>query len=144
MEECDEKATLGIALTKTAVIIQGGSVNKTAKTMKLLEDGSSSQDKSTGVSRQKRKLKDAILKDTRTQVKVVGEGRTSKRRSLEAGASNNLHGACDSAIDTSSSRGLQLHFDVQLMRSVTLTLAGFDVGAAFGHLQERTAPFIND
>lgn len=56
MEKNNEKATLDIALTKTAMMIQGGSVSKTAQTMKLLEDGNYSQDKSTGVSRQKRML----------------------------------------------------------------------------------------
>ncbi|KAG0237597.1 hypothetical protein BGW42_000424 [Actinomortierella wolfii] len=42
MEECKERATLGITLTKTAMIIQGGSVNaapKDAKTLaKVAED----------------------------------------------------------------------------------------------------------
>lgn len=47
MEKNNEKATLDIALTKTAMVIRSGSVSKTTRTMKLLEDGNYGQDKST-------------------------------------------------------------------------------------------------
>lgn len=86
---------------------------------------------------------DATPKDTETQAKVDDEGHTSKKRSLKAVANNNLQGACDSVANTSSSRELKLHFDV-LVRPVALTLAGFDIGAAFRQLQKRAVAFVND
>ncbi|KAG0221174.1 hypothetical protein BGW41_007137 [Actinomortierella wolfii] len=38
----------------------------------------------------------------------------------------------------------QPHFDLDLTRPIKLTLAGFDVGAAFRQLQEEATPFINN
>lgn len=37
-----------------------------------------------------------------------------------------------------------LHFDVQLVRPVILTLAGFDIGTAFRQLQKGAVAFVND
>ncbi|KAI8353551.1 hypothetical protein B0O80DRAFT_487650 [Mortierella sp. GBAus27b] len=126
MEKNNEKATLDIALTKTAMVIRSGSVSKTTRTMKLLEDGNY----------------DATPKDTKTQAKVDDEGHTSKKRSLKAVANNNLQGTCDTVANTSSSREPKLHVDVRLARPVT-TLTGFDVGTAFRQLQKKAVALVN-
>ncbi|KAF9358178.1 hypothetical protein BGX34_009035 [Mortierella sp. NVP85] len=110
--------------------------------MKLLGDGKYSQDKSTGVSQQKRMLNDATPKDMKAQAGVDGEG--SKKRRLKTVANNNLQGVCDSMANANSSREPKLHFDVQLVRPATLTLAGFDVETAFRQLRERAVAFVND
>ncbi|KAG0251879.1 hypothetical protein DFQ27_008473 [Actinomortierella ambigua] len=45
---------------------------------------------------------------------------------------------------TSLEAKLQPHFSLDSARRIKLTLAGFDVGAAFRLLQEEAAPFVND
>ncbi|KAF9163363.1 hypothetical protein DFQ26_002683 [Actinomortierella ambigua] len=45
---------------------------------------------------------------------------------------------------TSLEARLQPHFSLDSARRIKLTLAGFDVGAAFRLLQEEAVPFVND
>lgn len=85
-------------------------------------------------------------KESRKQARAVGETSVTWEIDEEDAATvNSIQGTTP---NSDNEQGLaavpQPHSNPDSTRRITLTMAGFDVGAAFRRLQEEAVPFIND
>ncbi|KAG0280983.1 hypothetical protein BGZ96_001334 [Linnemannia gamsii] len=70
MEKRETKTSLGIAVTKSARVVQTASAREIANTAKLLEDGGDDQDEPAYALKSKRKTEDGPLKENKRQERM--------------------------------------------------------------------------
>ncbi|KAG0275688.1 hypothetical protein BGZ96_003690 [Linnemannia gamsii] len=146
MERRETKTNFDITAAKTARIVQDASLKETSRAAGLLEDNSNGQDKLEHSVRPKRKMQQGgSFKESRKQARAVGETTTWEIDEEDAATVSSIQGTTPNSDDKQGLAAVpQPHFNPDSTRRVTLTMAGFDVGAAFRRLQEEAAPFIND
>ncbi|KAF9143533.1 hypothetical protein BG015_000403, partial [Linnemannia schmuckeri] len=130
MERRETKTNFDITAAKTARIVQDASLKETSRAAGLLEDNSN----------------DGSFKESRKQARAVDE--TSATWEIDEEDATTVSSIQETTPNSDDEQGLaavpQPHFNPDSTRSITLTMAGFDVGAAFRRLQEEAVPFIND
>ncbi|KAG0027451.1 hypothetical protein BGZ81_005624 [Podila clonocystis] len=145
MERRETKTNFDITAVKTARIVQDASLKETSRAAGMLEDNSNGQDKLEYSVRPKRKMQQGeSFQESRKQARAVGETSTWE---IDEGAAtvSSIRGTTpNSDHEQDLVAEPQLHFNPDSTRRITLTMARFDVGAAFRRLQEEAVPFIND
>ncbi|KAI7815887.1 hypothetical protein BC939DRAFT_80468 [Gamsiella multidivaricata] len=149
MERSETKINFDTTAAKTARIVQDAILKETSRAAGLLENESNSQDKLECSARPKRKMQQGgSFKESNKQVRTVDETSTSWEIDEDVTTISRIQGTTTNSEDDAGAQGLaatpQPHFNLDSVRRITLTMARFDVGAAFRRLQEEAVPFIND
>lgn len=88
------------------------------------------------------------FKESQKQARTVNNTSASWEIDEDDTTINSVQGTTVNSDDDADDQGLaavpQPHFNLDSVRRITLTMAGFDVGAAFRRLQEEAVSFIND
>ncbi|KAF9545311.1 hypothetical protein EC957_011065 [Mortierella hygrophila] len=149
IERRGTKTNFDIVATKTARIVQNASLDETLRAAGVLGSDSNDQYELECSVRSKRKMQQGgSFKEHKRKARAADE--TSTNTELIDGAatiSSHQEATVSSdggAGDAGPATEPRPHFDLDSTRRITLTVAGFDVGAAFRRLQEEAAPFINN
>ncbi|KAF9294522.1 hypothetical protein BGZ74_011218 [Mortierella antarctica] len=88
------------------------------------------------------------FKESHKQARTVDKTSASWEIDEDDTTINSIQGTTANSDDHAGDQGLaavpQPHFNLDAVRRIMLTMAGFDVGAAFRRLQEEAVSFIND
>ncbi|KAG0273561.1 hypothetical protein BGZ96_004789, partial [Linnemannia gamsii] len=146
MERRETKTNFDITAAKTARIVQDASLKETSRAAGLLEDNSNGQDKQEYSVQPKRKMQQGgSFKESRKQAKAVGENSTWEIDEEDTITVSSIQGTTSNSDDEQRLAAVpQPHFNPDSTRRVSLTMAGYDVSAAFRRLQEEAVSFIND
>ncbi|KAF9319529.1 hypothetical protein BG006_002972 [Podila minutissima] len=148
MERRETKTNFNITAAKTARIVQDASLKETSRAAGLLADESNGQDNLERLALPKRKMQQGgSFKESQKQARTVDKTSASWEIDEDDTTINSVQGTTANSDDDAGGQGLavpQPHFNLDSVRRITLTMAGFDVGAAFRRLQEEAVSFIND